>query len=308
MSSLLEITENRTVQPKSIRYTLNMLVVLFKLRVVMLLLMGATGGAFLAAEGWPGMTTLLLIWGAGGMAAAGSSAWNQYLERHKDDKMGRTRVKRPLVNGDIPNPSWVPWVATALILLPSLAVLTFNPPLTFFLLLGAFIYIFIYTLWLKPRTLLNIVIGGAAGSAAVLSGSAAAGQWDHPGALVLSLVLFLWTPFHFWSLALLYRDDYSRVDVPMLPARTSPKQAAWWIMSHTVPTGLGGLLLAFMPSLGWIYFAPMLVITIDLFWRNIKLIKTPAPENARSMFMSSNYYLTLLLLMICVDSLLPFWK
>ena len=308
MSSLLETTEKVQMQPRSIRSTLNMLVVLFKLRVVMLLLMGATGGAFLAAEGWPGVGTLLLVWLTGGMAAAGASAWNQYLERHKDDKMGRTRMKRPLVNGDIPNPSWVPWVATALILIPSLAVLPFNPALTFFLLLGAFIYIFIYTLWLKPRTLLNIVIGGAAGSAAVLSGSAAAGQWDHSGALILSLVLFLWTPFHFWSLALLYRDDYSRVDVPMLPARTSPHQAAWWIMAHTLPTGIGGLLLTFMPSLGWIYFAPMLLITVDLFWRNIKLIKDPSPTNARSLFMSSNYYLTVLLLMICIDSSLPFLK
>ena len=139
--------------------------------------------------------------------------------------MGRTR-KRPLVNGDIPNPGWVPWVGASLIILPSAVVFPFNPALAFFLLLGAFIYVVIYTIWLKPRTLLNIVIGGAAGSAAVLSGSAAVGHWNDPGALVLALILFLWTPFHFWSLALLYRDDYTRADVPMLPTKTSPRQAA----------------------------------------------------------------------------------
>jgi protoheme IX farnesyltransferase len=193
-------------------------VVLFKLRIVFLLVVAATGGAFLGANGWPGWETLLLTWLTGSLAAAGASALNQYLERHSDGAMGRTE-KRPLVTGDITHPQFVPFIGTALILLPSLAVLPFNPALTFFLLLGAFIYVVIYTIWLKQRTVLNIVIGGAAGSAAVLSGGAAAGAWNDPGVLVLSLILFLWTPFHFWSLAILYRDDYQRADVPMLPTK-----------------------------------------------------------------------------------------
>ncbi len=289
------------------REALQLAVVLFKMRIVFLLLMAATGGAFLAAGGWPGVGKMGLIWLTGGMAASGASSLNQYLERKSDGAMGRTQ-KRPLVNGDIPNPGWVPYVGVALILIPSLAVLPFNPPLTFFLLLGGFIYVVIYTIWLKPRTLLNIVIGGAAGSAAVLSGSAAVGSWSDPGALVLSLILFLWTPFHFWSLALLYRDDYTRADVPMLPARTTPQRAAWWVMSHTVPTGLAGLLLVILPTLGWLYFAPVLLVTADLFWRNIKLIKDPSPPNARSLFMASNIYLLVLLLVIFIDSVQPFLK
>jgi protoheme IX farnesyltransferase len=291
----------------NLRGLFKMIIVLFKMRIVILLLMAATGGAFLAAGGWPGLPTMMLIWLTGGMAASGASSLNQYLERKSDGAMGRTK-KRPLVNGDIPNPGWVPWVGIVLILLPSAVVFPSNPPLSFFLLLGAFIYVVIYTIWLKPRTLLNIVIGGAAGSAAVLSGSAAVGQWNNPGALVLSLILFLWTPFHFWSLALLYRDDYSRADVPMLPTQTSPRQAAWWVMSHTIPTGLAGLLLVSLPSLGWLYFVPMLLATADLFWRNIKLIKDPSPPHARSLFMASNIYLTVLLLIIFIDSVQPFLK
>ena len=113
-------------------------IVLFKLRIVFLLLVAATGGAFLAAEGWPGFGTLLLTWLTGGMAAAGASALNQYWERDSDGAMGRTD-KRPLVTGAIEDPRWVPYVATALILLPSIAVYPFNPALTFFLLLGAVI-------------------------------------------------------------------------------------------------------------------------------------------------------------------------
>ncbi len=289
------------------REMLAIFIVLFKMRIVFLLLMAATGGAFLAAGGWPGLGKMTLIWLTGGMAASGASAFNQYLERKSDGAMGRTE-KRPLVNGDIPNPGWIPYVAGGLILVPSLAVLPFNPALTFFLLLGAFIYVVIYTIWLKPRTLLNVVIGGAAGSAAVLSGSAAAGYWNEPGALLLALILFLWSPFHFWSLALLYRDDYTRADVPMLPARTSPRSAAWWVLSHTVPCGLAGLALVLMPVLGWLYLAPMVFVTAVLFLRNIQLIKDPSPAHARKLFMASNYYLTALLLFMFVDALLPFWK
>lgn len=281
------------------------IIVLFKLRVVFLLLMAATGGAFLAAQGWPGLGTMVLVWLTGGSAAAGASAWNQYLERNKDGKMGRTH-KRPLVTGVITNPGWVPYVATAMILLPVLAVLPFNPALSFWLFAGAVIYVGIYTIWLKPRTLLNVVVGGAAGSAAVLSGSAAAGNWSAAPALLLALVLFLWSPFHFWSLALLYRDEYTRADVPMLPTQTSPRQAAWWVLSHTLPTGLGGLALAAFPPLGLVYFVPMLLITGDLVWRNVRLILDPSPVHARNMFISSNIYLLVLLLFVCLDAMLPF--
>lgn len=283
------------------RTRLQIIVVLFKLRIVFLLLMAATGGAFLTAGGWPGLDKLLLLWLTGGMAAAGASALNQYWERKSDGHMERTR-KRPLVSGDIARPTWVPYVGIGFVLLPALAVLPFNPALTFFLLLGALIYVGIYTIWLKPRTLLNIVIGGAAGSAAVLSGSAAVGNWSDPGALVLSLLLFLWTPFHFWSLALLYKDDYARSDVPMLPVHTTPRQAAWWVMSHTLPTSMGGLLLAVLPVLGWIYLIPVIGITADLFWRNIRLIQAPTPANAKNLFMSSNIYLLVLLLAICAGT------
>jgi protoheme IX farnesyltransferase len=309
--SLSETRQKSTLRNKSAgptgtavspwRSRLQTIVILFKLRIVFLLLMAATGGAFLAAGGWPGFGNLLLLWLTGGMAAAGASALNQYWERESDGDMMRTR-KRPLVTGVITKPAWVPYVGIGLVLLPSLVMLPFNPALTFFLLLGAFIYVVIYTIWLKPRTLINIVIGGAAGSAAVLSGSAAVGSWSNPGALVLSLLLFLWTPFHFWSLALLYKDDYARSDMPMLPVHTTPRQAAWWVMSHTLPAGLGGLLLAVLPILGWVYLIPVIWITVDLFWRNVRLIQTPSPENAKKLFMSSNIYLLVLLLAICAGT------
>jgi protoheme IX farnesyltransferase len=267
------------------------------------LLLSAIGGAFLGAKGFPGWGQLGLVFLTGGMAASGAAGWNQYLERHTDHRMGRTR-KRPLVTGELGNPIWVPIVATLLIFIPVLATLPFNPAWSFFLFLGAFIYVVIYTIWLKPRTVINIVIGGAAGSAAVMAGAAAVGAWRDPAVIVLALLLYAWTPTHFWSLALLYREDYKQADVPMLPARTSRKLSAWWVMSHTIPTVLGAVGLAIMPALGWLYLIPVLYFSVDLIRKNIRLIGDPSQLNAKSMFLSSNIYLMIILLAICVDTVL----
>ena len=282
---------------------LQALMVLFKVRIVFLLLFAAVGGAFLAAGGWPGAGTLTLLLVAGGLAAGGASALNEYLEQDRDALMARTRLRRPLVNGAIERPGWVPYIAVLMILVPSLAVLPSNPAMSFFLLLGSIIYVGVYTLWLKPRTLLNIVIGGAAGSAAVLTGSAAAGAWNDPGALVLALMLFVWTPTHFWSLAIVYRDDYAKGGFPMLPAITSPRQAAFWVLVHTVPTALAAVVLSAHPALSWLYFVPISLATVDLFVRNLRLLAEPTAKRAFSLFKMSNLYLALVLLMICVDAL-----
>lgn len=282
---------------------LQMLVVLFKLRVVSLLLLAAVGGAFLGAQGWPGVGPLLLLLVTGGMAASGASALNQYIERSSDVVMSRTRL-RPLPTGAIRHPRLVVAIGLALILLPSLALLPYNPTLAFFLLLGAFIYVGVYTIWLKPRTLLNIVIGGAAGSAAVMSGGAVVGAAGDPAVISLSLLVFLWTPSHFWSLAILYKDDYERADVPMLPVHTSGRQAAWWVFLHTGATGMASLLLAFTPALGWAYFLPVAGATLDLFWRNFRLIYAPDRSNALSLFIASNVYLTVVLAGIMISSVL----
>ena len=286
------------------RETLQTLSALFKFRIVLLLLFSAIGGAFIGAGAVPSLSKFLLILLTGGLAASGAAAWNQYIERKSDDQMGRTRNRRPLVNGEIVNPSWVPIVATLMIVVPVLGTLPFNKEWAFFLALGAFIYVIIYTIWLKPRTLLNIVIGGAAGSAAVLTGGAALGAWDSPGVLVLALLLFLWTPTHFWSLAMVYREDYERVDVPMLPARTSMKKAAWWILLHTFPTAVAAILLGALPALGWLYLLPVTLFSLRLLWHNIQLILTPTPPNAKRLFLSSNIYLMVVLLAICIDILL----
>lgn len=280
------------------------LMVLFKARVVSLLVLSAVGGAFLGAGGWPGWDVLGLTILTGWLAASGASALNQYIERKTDAQMSRTH-HRPLVNGEIANPKWVPWVALAMIIVPVAWTATFNPALAFWLAAGAFIYVVIYTIWLKPRTPVNIVIGGAAGSAAVLAGSAAAGMWNQPGAIVLALLVFLWTPTHFWSLAIVYRNDYAKGGMPMLPVVIPPRKAAFWVLLHTMGTALAAVVLALDPALGLIYLIPVAIVTIDMLVRNIRLTRVPTSKNARSLFMASNYYLMIVLVMICINATIP---
>lgn len=278
------------------------LMVLFKTRVVILLLFAAVAGAFLASAGWPGAGTLAVLLLAGGSAAAGASAINQYLERDLDERMERTS-RRPLAARYVAQPRRVLWAGTVMILLPSLLVLPFNPELSVFLVLGAVIYIGIYTLWLKPRTPLNIVIGGAAGSAAVLSGSAAAGTWNDLGALLLALLVFLWTPTHFWSLAIAYRHDYARGGFPMLPVQTTPRAAAWWVLVNTGGATVVALALAIHPTLGLLYLVPVATVAVALFFLNIRLIVEPSRRRALALFHTSNLYLAIVLFMVCVSTL-----
>ncbi len=287
------------VQRPTIGQVLGILVRLFKLRVVSLLLFAALGGAFLGTGGVPPIGALLAILVTGTLAAGGAAAINEYLEREADATARRTR-HRPLVTGEIRKPAVVLWVAIAMITAAVLAVLPFRPAMALYLLLGALIYVGVYTVWLKPRSVLNIVIGGAAGSCAVMTGGAAVGAATHPGVIALALLVFLWTPAHFWALAMFYRDDYARSDVPMLPVRAAAHHTAWWIFIHAASTGLAALVLGVYPSLGWPYLLPTGAITILMLLGSIRLIRSPERRQAIRLFVVSNLFLALVLLSIIV--------
>jgi protoheme IX farnesyltransferase len=277
---------------------------LFKPRIVLLLLVSALSGAFLGAHGWPGAWPLLLLVLTGGLSAAGSSAVNQYLERERDGQMVRTR-RRVLPSGAVKNPLWVLIVGSGMVICAVGIAAVFNPALALSNALGAIIYLGIYTLLLKPRTILNIVIGGAAGSMAVISGGAAVHAWNDPGVLVLSLLVFTWTPTHFWSLAIAYREDYARAGFPMLPVNITPKQAAWWVAVHTLATGFIALVLGFHPALGIAYLLPIGLITFQLFRLTAKLLHRPHGKVAFNLFKFSNIYLGIVQLFVLF---LPLFK
>jgi protoheme IX farnesyltransferase len=291
------------VQPVRTTSWLKVIVQLFKLRIVTLLLFASLGGAFIGAGGAPTINQVLVLLLTGGLGSAGASALNQYIERNSDGKMKRTS-NRPLVNGTIRNPELVLWVALAMILVPVSILWFSNAPMAFFILLGAIIYVLVYTVWLKPRTILNIVIGGAAGSCAVLTGGAAVNNWQDSGVLLLASIVFLWTPAHFWALAIMVRDDYINADVPMLPARTNPRDTAIWGLLHAFGVGAIALLLGFHPALGWLYILPTLWMTWKLLKDGVRLVQHPDKAHAKTMFLSSNLYLAVLLFSICLATVI----
>lgn len=282
-----------------------LIVTLFKLRVVSLLVLSSLGGAALGTwaggEATPLALGLLLLTGT--LSAAGASAINQYLERERDTRMSRTAA-RPLATGQIGNPTAVLWLAISMIAASMGLSLAFgNPALAFWLFMGAFIYVVIYTIWLKPRTTLNIVIGGAAGSCAVIAGGAAVGMWTDLSVWLLASLVFVWTPVHFWALALAYREDYVKADYPMLPAKVSASKAANWTAVHTVLTAVLALAIGFVPQLDLIYLALIGVATIPLITRTIALLTNPVRQPALSLFTYTNLYLAIVLVVVMMAGL-----
>lgn len=279
------------------------LIVLFKLRVVVLLLFAALGGAMLGSAGAPTWGDLGLLMLTGTLSASGASALNQYLERHKDGAMKRTS-RRPLVTGQI-NARGVLLAAAGMVILASgIALAAGNPALAFWLAAGAFIYVGVYTIWLKPRSVINVVIGGAAGSAAVLAGGAAVGQWWDHGVIMLALLLFAWSPMHFWSLALAYRADYARAGVPMLPVVAARDRAVFWMLVHAAATGLFGVALALDGSMGLLYAVPVTLVTVWLWAESARLRVDFTGARALRVFKISNMYLAVVLLAITLAALI----
>ena len=210
---------------------------LFKLRIGVVI-------AFTALAGWavtPGPQLaawqVVVLGLAVLLSSASAGAFNQYVESDLDARMKRTR-KRAFVTGALPRSRLWLWVIGGLVAGSTAAAWwALNPWAALYTFLGAFVYAVVYTVWLKRRTWLNIVVGGLAGSFAVLAGAAAVDPAIGAVPLILALVLFLWTPPHFWSLAMAYRKDYEAAGVPMLPVVVGDARSAQAIFAHTVAAG-----------------------------------------------------------------------
>lgn len=272
----------------------------FKLRIAVAIAASALAGAAVTAGQplGPGRASVLALGVLGASAAAG--AFNQYVERDLDARMGRTRG-RPFARGALAaGPEW-PW-GLALLLAASVAAAAAvgGAIAALHVFLGAFVYGIIYTVWLKRRTSLNIVVGGLAGSFAVLAGAAAVDPAPQPIPMLLAVVLFLWTPPHFWSLAAALEDDYARAGVPMLPVVVGARRAAWVILAHTVVLVALSLALAAM-GLGPAYLACAAAGGALFVWRSVNLVRDPGPAAARANFHASLIQLGLLLLGAVID-------
>lgn len=194
--------------------------------ITLLIVAVAVAGYFVALPGRINVARLLILIVAGAAASGGAAALNHYFDRDIDARMRRTRG-RPLPTERIASERTVLAMGLGLTVVGiGAAAIFLNLLCAFSILLGTLTYVVVYTVWLKRRTPWNIVIGGFAGSAPALAGSAAAvGHWTN-GALALALLVFLWTPPHFWSLALMLREDYRAVGLPMLPRMDDPGYSA----------------------------------------------------------------------------------
>lgn len=226
---------------------------LTKPRIVMLMLITAYATLWLATGTVPplGLTLLTLLGTA--LSAGSANALNMYIDRDIDIIMRRTR-NRPIPAGRI-SPNEALWFGI-LMGIGSVVLLTWlvNPLSAFWAAFGILFYVFIYTLWLKRSTPQNIVIGGAAGSVPPLIAWAAATGTVQLPAVILFLVIFLWTPPHFWALALFASEDYAKVNVPMLPVVRGVAETNRQIIIYTVLLTIVTLLLTPAGSAGWFYF------------------------------------------------------
>ena len=304
----ISTTTRAQLAPASFGRTVRAYIALTKPRVLELLLVTTVPVMILAQQGFPPLW-LVIATVIGGSAGAGSAAaFNMYLDRDIDAHMQRTE-KRPLVTGEV-SPRG------ALIFAWSLAVgstlwlgLTTNW-LAAALSAGAiFFYVVIYTMILKRRTEQNIVWGGIAGCFPVLIGwSAVTGSLAWP-ALILFLLVFLWTPPHYWPLSMKYRDQYDEVDVPMLGATRSGSQVGLQVILYAWATVVTSLLLIPVASMGLVYTASALVFGGWFIYEShvlyARAVRGTEPRPMR-VFHASITYLTLLFVAIAVDPLLPF--
>jgi len=267
---------------------------------VALIIFTAVVGMFLAVPGWPPLSALIAGTLGIGLAASSAAAINHLLDQRIDAVMARTR-NRPLPSGQLS----VTQVLTFALILAAISMTTLviwvnalTAALTFLSLIG---YAIIYTVWLKRATPQNIVIGGAAGAAPpVLGWTAATGMIDH-NALILFLIIFVWTPPHFWALAIHRRRDYAAVDIPMLPVTHGVRFTRWHIFFYTILlvivttlpylTGLSDLL----------YLAGVSVLNLGFLWYAMRMLNDSDETLPMRTFGYSIIYLMMLFTFLLAD-------
>lgn len=275
---------------------------LFKLRIGIVISITALAGVAVSSgsiEAWKVAVLGLAVL----ISSASAGAFNQYVERDIDVRMARTR-KRPFVTGALNHgPFWLGVIMLMLISSVLTAALALNYVSALFVFLGAFFYAVVYTVWLKRRTWMNIVIGGLAGSFAVLAGATAVSPEINAQTLILAVVLFLWTPPHFWSLAIACHKDYEAAKVPMLPVVVGDERAARVIFGSTLLLVATSMLPVFFGA-GMVYFVGAASGGAYFVVKSLQLAREPNRTNAMSCFHASLVQLSLLLVAAMVDSAL----
>jgi len=302
------VTGLQQAPPRTIQRTVLAYIALTKPRIIELLLVTTVPTMIVAQGGWPRLGLVLATLVGGTLAAGGANAFNMVIDRDIDKLMRRTQ-NRPLVTG-----AMTP--AAALVFASILEVAAFVELWALVNLLSAVLavsatlfYVFVYTIWLKRRSSQNIVIGGAAGAVPVLVGWAAVTNSLSWTPIILFAVIFIWTPPHFWALAVRYRDDYEAADVPMLPVVASLQRTTLEMLIYTVVLAAATILLGAVADLGLLYAIAAIVLNVGFIAGAAQLHakarrdEAGGPEAMR-LFHFSITYLTLLFVAMAGDVLL----
>jgi protoheme IX farnesyltransferase len=274
-----------------------------KVRLGVLIMACAFAGVAMSPGEGLGTWQLIVLGLATLMASAAAGAFNQYYERDLDAHMRRTHL-RPFVTGEFEaGPLWLGAIILTLLVAVTAAALATNWLAAFYLFLGAFTYGVVYTVWLKRSTWLNIVIGGLAGSFAVMAGAAAMDASLSPAPVILAIVLFLWTPPHFWALAYACKSDYAAARVPMLPVIVSDRVATSVIFAHAIVL----VALSIVPlwfGMSWIYLAGAVAGGGFFLYASAAFCAAPSVGFAWRTFAASIVQLGLLLTAAILDRLI----
>ncbi len=286
--------------PRTAGSRISAYVALTKPRIIELLLVTTLPTMIVAKRGLPSIWLMVATLMGGTLAAGGANAINMFVDRDIDKVMHRTQ-KRPLVTGAM-TPSNALIFAIALEVSAFLELWLVVNLLSAVLALSATLfYVFVYTLWLKRTSSQNIVIGGAAGAVPVLVGWAAVTNSLAWTPVVMFAVIFVWTPPHFWALAVKYKDDYAAANVPMLPVVATFRRTALEILVYTVVLVGVSLLLAVVAHLGVIYVVAASLLGAVFVAMSIRLWMQATPKAAMRLFSYSITYLTLLFVFMAVD-------
>jgi heme o synthase len=279
-------------------------VALTKPRIMSLLLLTAAAGMFAGARGVPDLGTLAALLAGGALASGGASALNHLLDRDVDALMGERTADRPVVAGRIAPRQALAFGLVLSALAFALLTTAVNLLAALLALAGTLGYVLVYTRWLKRLTPQNIVIGGAAGAMPPLVGWAAArGELTAP-ALLLFLIVFCWTPPHFWALALLLKREYAAAGIPMLPVVRGERETARWILRYTLVLGAASVLPFLWLGEGWLYLGAAVVLGACFVGLAVALRRAVTPARAARLFHFSLLYLALLFAALAIDPLL----
>jgi heme o synthase len=282
---------------------LRILASVFKLRIGVFCALAAMAGALVTKGTHPDAMQVAAVALAVLLSAAAAGAFNHYWERDIDPRMNRTR-NRPFATGAFAaGPAWPIGLLALTMAAVALAAWAANAWAALHVFLGAFVYGIVYTVWLKRRTAWNIVIGGLSGSFAVLAGAAVADPGLSPQSLTLALILFLWTPPHFWSLASALKDDYAAAGIPMLPVVRTETETNVIILANTLAL-VGSSLLPMAFGAGPLYLGAALLGGGWFVHKSVALVRHPGRKAAMGNFFASLIQLVLLLTAIMVEPLL----